>query len=404
MAAVVGLLLAGRPVGADSLSRGSVSVEARAFNPDDEESTEDVGTALTTKLEISYEKRPWTVDLRGVARLDALDSTRNAGNIESAYVMYSSGPFTARIGSAILNWSATEAFHPADVINSRNYDSDPETPEKIGEPMVEVRVRVLDGYLSAYYMPLRLPSKVNGPESRLSLFPPEVELGDDLWVDRDGTVSESVIAHQAAVQVSQTFGPADIAVHVVDHNDRNMPSYTLTFPNIIRPSYHWVTQVGMSATVVASSLILKVEAAKRFFVEPDPPPDPEEDPTVDELENHEEVAVGLEYGWTTEAGYDSTVLLEGQWLNKKDRDVARDLDIFQGDALVAYRLFLNDIKGKEIRLALIADVERPSEYVAVARYNQALTDVWSIAGLVQSLRLLGHEPVHGLQLSLQRNF
>ena len=404
-AVVVGLLIAGRTAGADSLSRGSVSVETRAFNPDDSDTTEDYGTALTTKLEISYEKKQLSVELRGIARLDALDSTRNFGAIESAYVMYSAGPFSARLGSAVLTWSATEAFHPADIINSRNYDSgDPETPEKIGEPMAELRLRIFNGFLSGYYMPVRLPSRLNGPDSRLSLFPPEVEFGDDLWVDRDGTVSESYFANQGAVQINQTIGPADIALHVVDHSDRNQPSYTTAFPpNIIRPTYHWVTQAGLTTTVVAGSLILKLEAAKRFFVTPDPPADPEEDPTVEELEDHEVVAAGLEYGWTTDGGYDATVIVEGQWINQ-ERDVARDLDIFQADALIAYRLFLNDVKQREIRLGVIADVERPSEYLAVARYNQSVTDVWAVAAVVLSQRLLGNEPVHGLQLTLQRNF
>jgi hypothetical protein len=397
------ILLSGTPAGADSLSRGSVSLEARAFNPDDEENTEDYGTALTTKLEITYEKKPLSAELRGVARFDALDNTRNIGDLESAYVMYSTGRFAARVGVAILNWSATEAFHPADVINSRNYDGDPENLEKIGEPMVELRLRVLDGFLSAYYMPIRLPSKLNEPGSRLSLLPPELELGDELWIDRDGTVSESAVAHQAAVQISQTIGPADVALHVLDHSDRNQPSYIFVFPNTLRPAYHWVRQVGLTSTVVAGSLILKLEAAKRFFVTPDPPPDPEEDPLVEELADHEVVAVGLEYGWTTDGGYDATVILEGQWLNE-EREVAKELDVFQGDALVAYRLAFNDVKAREVRLGIIADVERPSEYVAVARYNQSLTDVWSIAALLQSQRILGTEPVHGLQLTLQRNF
>ena len=114
------ILLPAGATAADSISRGTVSLEARSFNPDDFEETEDAGVALTTALEIKYRNRngQWAAVLRGFGRFDALDDTRNIVDLESAYVSYSIKAVSLLAGVQILNWTATEAFHPADVMNS----------------------------------------------------------------------------------------------------------------------------------------------------------------------------------------------------------------------------------------------------------------------------------------------
>lgn len=403
MPAIVLLLLAARTSAADSLSRGSVSLEGRSFNPDEFDETKDAGIALTTALEIKLRSDPWSVVLRGFGRFDALDDTRNIVDLESAYVSFKVKALTLLAGFQILNWTATEAFHPADIMNSRNYDSDPENPEKLGEPMVEARVRVLQGYLSAYFMPARLPPNLPNTTSRLSLFGPNpagLELGDTLWIDRDGQKSESYFSPQGAVHLSQTIGKADIALYLVDHSDRAQPTFTLdSGEGVVRPTYHSVTQAGLTYTQVIGSLIAKVEGGARFFREPDPV----EAEEVDAQSDHGEVAAGLEYGWTTDAGHDATFIAEAQYVILDDREKARELSLLQGDVLLAYRHAFNDVKGKELRIGLTVDFERPTEYAASVRWIQTLTDVWSIVAIGRSARLLGTD-VQEAQATLQRNF
>ena len=399
------ILLPASAAAADALSRGTVSLEARAFNPDEFEETEDNGVALATALEIKWRNSNGKLAavLRGFGRFDALDDTRNIVDLESAYVSYTVKALSVLAGVQILNWTATEAFHPADVMNSRNYDSDPENPEKLGEPMLEVRLRVLQGYIDAYFMPVRLPPVLPNTTSRLSLFGPNpagLELGDTLWVDRDGTTSESYFFPQAALRVSQTIGKADIAVYAVDHADRAHPTFTLdSGEGVVRPTYHSVFQTGLTYTQVIGSLIAKVEGGWRFFREPDPV----QAADVDEQSDHGEVAAGLEYGWTTEAGHDATFIAEGTAVIIDDREKARELSLLQGDLLVAYRHAFNDVKNKELRIGLTVDVERPSEYAASVRWAQTLTDVWSIIAIARSARLLGSD-IEELQATLQRNF
>lgn len=385
---------------ADTFSRGSVSIESRAFDPDNSDETDDFGVALVTRLEIKYRPGSLNLVLRGLARFDAVDATRNVGTLEDAYLAYGLGRLTMRVGSQILNWTTTEAFHPADIINSRNFDSDFDNLEKLGEPMVELELRVLQGAIAAYYMPMRIDPNVLPAESRLSFVPAGVELGDPLWLGRDGTKSDSLFEHQAAVRLSQTIGPADIAVHVVDHSDRHQPTFTIdTESGEVRPTYHSLTQFGLTYVHVFGSLIFKMEAARRGFRAPDPV----DAPDVTRLPVHDQVAGGLEYGWTTSRGHDAAFILEGQYVRARSREVRRQLSIFQGDMLVGYRHAFNDEQGREVVLGFIADVERPYEYVGTVRYAQRLSDTWSIGGIARSLRLLDLS-VHQAQFTLTRNF
>jgi len=397
--AAVTVLISTTAANADTFSRGSVSIESRGYQPDDADDTEDFGVALVTRLEIKYRPGALNLVLRGLARFDAVDSTRNVAALEDAYVGYEAGPLSLRVGSQILNWTTTEAFHPADIINSRNFDSDLESLEKFGEPMVELRLRILQGGLSLYYMPMRIEPKLLPAESRLSFVPSGVELGDAIWLDRNGSKSEDLFEHQGAVQLNQTIGPADIALHVVDHSDRQQPAFTIDpSSGELRPVYFSVTQFGLTYVHVLGSLLLKLEGAHRRMREPDPV----EAPDVVAYPDHQQVAGGLEYNWTTPGGSDATFIAEGQAVIA-DRKFRQQLNLFQSDVFFGYRHAFSDEQGREILLGFIVDVEKPYEYLASVRYQQRLSDTWSIAAVARRLRILDLL-LSQAQFTLTRNF
>ena len=401
LAAAAVALLPSHAALADASSRGGVTLETRAFVPDEDETTEDLGIAVSSQMEVKFQAKPFSVVLRGFARLDAIDDTRNIVDLQEGYVGFTTDRFTLRIGSQIINWTATEAFHPADILNSRNLDSDIENQEKLGEPMVEFRLRVLKGEIGAYFMPVRIAPKVPVEGSRLAVIPGGLVVGDVLWVDRNGKPTEERFTPQAAAHVTQTIGPADVSLHVVDYSDRHTPTFTQdTESGDIRATLHSVTQFGLTYVHVVGPLIMKVEAAKRIFR---PVAEDTGEFDIDEVPDHEKAAVGLEYGWTTSAGHDATLVAEGQAVFESPRDERKDLDVFQGDVLVGYRHQFNDVNARELFLAFIADVETPNEYVAALRYSQRITDVWSVAGSAHSLRLFERAIQEG-SLLLTRNF
>ena len=71
--------------------------------------------------------------------------------VEEAWVEWKAKPFRVRAGFDLLNWTATEAFHPSDILNSRNLDSSIQNYDKLGEPMVSLSYKGAIGVLTAYF-------------------------------------------------------------------------------------------------------------------------------------------------------------------------------------------------------------------------------------------------------------
>jgi len=386
-------------------SRGFVAVEGRSFQPDEIDDTADGGLGLSGRLELTHRHKPWKEKLRVFGRFDMLDFDRNLVILEEGWLGVRTKWIRAGVGAQLLNWTATEAFHPADVINSRNLDSNLENLEKLGEPVVQFGVRFFDGEIIAYYMPLRLAPIFPGAKSRLSFAPRASALGpltidlDALWVDRDGAISTDMVSHQWAVSISQTFGELDIALQAVQHNDRSQPTFRLDTQSLsLRPMYSMVTHLGMTAVYTPDALegfVFKLEAAHRMFDEADPSPRYAAPPgELSAPADHTQVAFGLEYGWEWEdKGWDSTLLLEGQAviLNDSDEVVRRRMHIFQRDVLLGYRHVFNDIDSREFLVGWIVDLERWPEMMLNMSYRQRVTDTWSVEGAVRFVHAPGDD-------------
>jgi len=131
-------------------SKGELVLQTRAFTPDNEDVTKDEGVVLASRLEYSNKGKRVQTQLRVATRIDALDKSRDVLLLEEGFLAAKFGPLRLRVGAQLTNWTTTEAFHPADVLNSRNFDSDVENLEKLGEPMVEAGGKVFKGYLGGY--------------------------------------------------------------------------------------------------------------------------------------------------------------------------------------------------------------------------------------------------------------
>jgi len=136
--------------------QGEVAFEFRKFKDDNVATTKDTGAAIFTRLETKYESDVSKHVLRFFSRVDPKDSDRDFVTFEDAYLSNRLGEsqgIKVLAGYKLFNWTATEAFHPADQINSRNYDSDLENLEKKGELTVELAFDTPVGALSFFYWP-----------------------------------------------------------------------------------------------------------------------------------------------------------------------------------------------------------------------------------------------------------
>ncbi len=403
-------ILAAGTAFAEFSSRGSLAIEGRAFRPDDVAATEDVGLALASRIELKSRKRPWRGKLRIFGRVGAIDSTRADFVVEEAWVELRGGRLRLRAGAQLLSWTATEAFHPADVMNARNFDSDLEDAEKIGEPMVSVRLAIGTGGVSAYYMPLRIEHRFPDPVSRLGLFP--IPLGRPLWVESDGTVSSDRFARQWAVRLGQTIGNADISLHALGHHDRSHPTFVIDPSNsMIRPLHHGAIQIGATYTQAIGGWLLKAEIAHRDL---DSPSDLGSLQPLEDQKgiDHDQVAAGLEYGWSYPGGHDATVVLEGQAIVGSSALERARLHPFQRDLLIGYHHAFNDQQSKELSAGAIVDVDGRSELLAYLSYDQRLSDTWRARGALRAIRaetedgdgLQALDGDHSLEVTLTHHF
>ena len=411
LSVVTALGLCVLPLHAKTKSGGDVSLTSRVFTPDDDPSTDDWGVTTDARLEFKAKQAGgFRQELRVLGRAAAVDESRSDLILEEFWAGWRGDWLDVLVGARLINWSATEAFHPADIINSRNLDSDIENAEKIGEPMASVRARLWQGGLTAFFMPLRLAPRLPGPRSRLN-FSQGQPLGKTLWSNRDEGIDDGPWTSQWAARFDQTFAGLDLALHYVDHQDRHQPAIILE-PNSgrIHPVYRRVKRYGGTAAQVLGEWILKAEVDHRRFDALDM--GPQYQVLNPGAADHTAVAFGLEWGWGYSSGSEGTVLLEGQWMiADASADELETLGPFQRDILLGYRHALNDVEGTELLVGVIIDTQRPDECIANVTFTRRINDQWSLdSGLrimnapeSKSLLHAQHE-AHSVQLSLTRFF
>jgi hypothetical protein len=357
-------------------SRGQIALEGRVFLPDDDATTDDYGLGLFSRLEWSHAHDPWQERLRIMGRLDAVDEGRDRVVLEEAWVQYWRGRLRLRLGADIVNWTATEAFHPADVINARNLDSDLENYEKVGEPMLLVALSVLeDTTLELYLMPGYMAAILPSERSRLRLVPAGADVGGRLLVDRNGRFTGDVIGPQAALRARTVWGSADLSLHVLEHMDRSQP-LVVTDPGTERLHAVFLTvrQVGLTYSQVFGSLIAKLEASYRDFVRVE---DTQRFGALPDRD-HTTVALGFEYGLVHDAGSESTLLAEAQSVFGLSESERYQVNPFQRDLLLGYRFAWNDEQSRSLLVSGIFDLERGGEYLLNVTYEQRIGETWGV--------------------------
>lgn len=371
-------------------SKGELGAEGRFFYPDErKKNAEDIGLGLVGRLEVETPREDdFEAKLRAFGRTDFFDHERSQFVLEELYLGGRSGPFHIRAGAEIFNWSAAEAFHPADILNSRNFDSNVENAEKLGEPNVNASYQWGRGTLTVYYLPALIDPILPSQKSRLSFVPPEIDLGEPLFFEWGGRQSDDPIAQQWAAQVTQSISSADFAFQVVQHVDRSQPVVAVDpFTGQPRPAYLFVTHVGGTYSQAIAGWLLKMETAYRWFDDPGPTPW-----GFLHQKDHAQIALGVEYGWSNQNGSDSTLIAEFQTILDTSRRERADLSPFQRDLLIGFRHAFNNVMGSELFLSAILDVERKEEYLLNAKYQQRLSDTWKVETGVRAIIAPPKEP------------
>jgi hypothetical protein len=385
-------------------SRGELGLEGRAFPDDDDPITIDQGFGMFGRLELRHRHGRFEEKARGFGRLDAFDRERTTLIGEELWAQVEGERLRLRLGMDIVNWSALEAFHPVDVINARNLDSDLENLEKIGEPMAALQARLLESTtVTVMFMPVFMETLFPSPRSRLNPAPPGVDLRGALQLlDRNGALTDRRFGPQGAVQVRQVIRSADVTLHGLENMDRLEP-IRLVNPMTMNVTllFQTVRQVGGTYQQVFGPLIAKVEAAHRWFVAPNAAVASLLGPLPSQ--NHGIVAAGLEYGLPHGNGSQSTFLVEGVTVLGMSEPERRALTPFQRDVFVGWRFARNDEAGKELLLATIVDLDVWGECLVHVSYRQRIGETWTASLGVRVYQAQAVPPLLATGLQLIRN-
>lgn len=372
---------------AEFKGQGEVSLELRQFEDDSVPNTIDKGMSVFTRVETYYEDQGSIANFRFMSRTDREDKNRNFVIFEEVNLgTYLDEEETLKVlaGYKIFNWTALEAFHPVDVINSRNYDSDLEKTEKKGELTLEVQKLLDSGEISFYFFPRFEKPIFPNSRSRLGA---GVNINDPvLFVN--GQRKEAWVP-QFGTRLSMTLDGMDLSAHALYHVDRAQPligtdEYTkigslylpndaTAFANNPTPFYSMVTQVGGTITTSYEGVLFKVESAYRVF---DKKKNVLTSNGLRRASDHTEVALGLEYTVSHESGHETTLLFEQTGIYGVELDVRSELSPFQRDVLIGFRHAFNDPMGSELYATAIIDIERDSEKLFNLSFTRRLTDNW----------------------------
>ena len=373
--------------------QGEVTFENRKFERDNNNLTYDDNFAIFARAKVEFEENGFLGVLSLYGRADSKDKERSQYVIEDAYGAYTFGEeesFKVLGGYKLFNWSDLEAFHPADVVNSKNYDGEIENLEKKGELTIEAEYVVGEGTINFYYWP-----RVEKPVFPSTRSRTGVNFGtpfkDPVWVNGKDAGTNSKWQPQYGVRFTQTVEDLDFAIQFLDHFDRSFPKVGYTFgtqvgpveipadPSEFQPHFYRVKEAGGTMSYAYEASILKLEGSFRFF---------EDDfktliplSTTEFIreapKDHSEFALGFENVFSfDELEHEVTLILEATSIFGVSKDERRRLGTFQRDALVGMRYNFNDAMGSELFMSYIQDLEYSDEKLINISFTRRLSDNW----------------------------
>ncbi|MCB0377879.1 MAG: hypothetical protein KDD33_05240 [Bdellovibrionales bacterium] len=373
-------------------------MESRVFADDHNDQTQDFGYGLAGRLELDDSLDDMQSRMQVFARVDKEDPHRQRLNIEELYGQWNHGNLSLFAGFKTINWSTAEAFHPTDVINSRNFDGPFENAEKVGELMAGFQYVSNSLNFTAFYMPLLQKPQLPTSNNRLSFSPQGFAVGAPTFVGNDGEVLKSGdLVQQWATRVQAVLGDWEFNFYWVHHFDRTDFRGVFDFNRgLFVPVLNPVDHYAFAFQYVVGSLILKSENVFRDF---------NEQITIADFANsirrddYFMSSLALEYLIGHRSGSESTVVMEFQEVYGVDDSVRYTINPFQRDLLLGLRHAYNDIKGKEFFIGIIGDLERSREILLTSNYSQRLSDVWKVK---LSGRYIDAQPTGPLDLSGMR--
>ncbi len=277
------------------------------------------------------------------ARLDQHDSERSHFDLREFYWRKSYAGAELAVGLRKVFWGVTESRHLVDIINQTDFVENLDTEDKLGQPMVSLRLIRDWGNLEFFVLPYFRERTFAGVEGRPRVLLP---------VDTDNPVYESGAEEQHvdwAVRWSHFIGDFDVGLAHFSGTARDprlLPRFSPSAPLSLVPHYDQLEQTSLDLQATKGDWLWKLELA-----------------TGERLRDRFTAAVaGFErtlYG-VFESPADLGLIVEYQF-----DDRAATFTPFQNDVALGGRLAFNDTQSSELLLVSGIDLDNQGRFTSI---------------------------------------
>ena len=341
---------------------GEIAVEARGFFDNALDARQKKGDFSLRLQPEHYAEwgRDTSLTFTPFLRLDSADDERTHADLREFYVRHRAGAFEIRAGMRKVFWGATESSHLVDILNQTDLVENPDTEDKLGQPMVDLAWITDWGTLHGFVLPYFRERSFPGVEGRLRIThlpttPPTPIAGVNTDVQ---PLYESDRAEKHvdwALRYSLSAGNLDLGVSHFSGTAR-APRFnplapggtTLVAPpnTQLVPFYDLIEQSGLDATYVAGGWLLKLEAIHQY----------------NRLDPYTATSGGFEYTVTGLLGSADVGLLAEYLWDERGRTAPTP---FNNDVFVGTRIAFNDEASSEILAGAITDADTQAMLVNI---------------------------------------
>ena len=318
--------------------QGAVSAETRVFL----ESAQYPGqhglngsVALQPEFYWSWEEGAQSFLFTPFVRVDQGDSRRSHADIRELTWLIARDAWEFRAGVRRVFWGVAESNHLVDIINQTDLVENPDTEDKLGQPMLNLALVRDWGTVDLFVLPGFRERTFPGKSGRLRS-QPRVDTSSARYDSAAGDKHVDV-----AIRYSHSVGNLDLGLYHfrgTSREPRLLPVLTPSREPVLAPFYDRINQTGLDALYTWQSWLFKLEALHR----------------TGQGEGFAAAVAGFEYTLVGIFGsaLDLGLLTEYHY-DERDQ---RALTPYNRDLFAGARLALNDVDGTSILAGVMTDL------------------------------------------------
>lgn len=270
-----------------------------------------------------------------VQEIDNYDSSRNNFDVQEAKLTLLREDWWVVGGVAVVFWGKLESRQIVDIINQRDLALAMDPNDKLGQPLLNVGVRLGGGALEFYWLPSFRQGTFPGRSGRLR---------GNVPIDVSQVTFEAGSGHSLddfALRYSAARGPVDVGLAYFKGTGRE-PRMVLgkrrQGEDVLIPHYDLVEQVATDAQVTLGPALLKLEIARR----------------LQHQEYYSMSGLGIEYSFFNvhQSNADIALLAE---LIRDTRSIQAPPSTFDSELFVGVRTTFNDTSDTSLLGGVVVD-------------------------------------------------